>query len=85
MTQKTQRPFNIIISDIEWNAGNLPKQVVFYDNYDDCNYPMYMGKTYNITQCNNIEYHLKRYVKELFNADEETIPKSWTEKKIWVS
>jgi hypothetical protein len=80
---KTQRPFNTIISDIKWNTGNLPKRVVFYDNYDDCNYPMYMGKTYNITQSSNIEYHLKKYVKDLFNTDAQVI--AYNETKIYVS
>jgi len=80
--QKSLRPFNIIISDIVWNTGNLPKRVVFYDNYDDCNYPMYMGKTYNITQSSNIEYHLKKYVKDLFNTDAQVI--DYDETKIYV-
>jgi hypothetical protein len=52
--QKSLRPFNIIISDIVWNTGNLPKQVVFYDNYDYCDFPMYMGKTHSLVQSSNI-------------------------------
>jgi hypothetical protein len=80
--QKSLRPFNIIISDIKWNTGNLPKEVVFYDNYDYCDFPMYMGKTHSLVQCSNIEYHLRNYVKCLFNADAQVI--HFDQRKIYV-
>lgn len=81
--QKSLRPFNIIISDIVWNTGNLPKEVVFYDNYDYCGFPMYTGKTHNLVQSNNIEYHLRGFVKfEGDNTDAQVI--GFTQRKIYV-